>query len=108
MDSKNKTIPANVKLRFDKISFNLPYGRYGSIPGKMGISEQGSRGNNTYPVEIDIPNADIRLYKDDATLKVEDGNVITLNGFSFKIRELPTNGWILYLTIAWVLGKILC
>ncbi len=103
-----KTIPASVKLRFDNLSFKVPYSGYGSVPGKMGISDQGSRGNNTYPVEINIPNADIRLFKDDATLKVEDGNLIDLNGFRFKIRELPTSGWILYLTIAWVLGEILC
>ena len=105
VDSENKTIPASVKLRFDKISFNFPYG---SIPGNMNISDQGSKGNNTYPVEINIPNADIRLFKDDATLKVEDGNIIDLNRFRFKIRQLPTSGWILYLTISWVLGEILC
>ena len=103
-----ETIPASVKLRFDNLSFKVPYLGYGSVPGKMGISNQGSRGNNTYPVEINIPNADVRLFKDDATLQVKDGNVIDLKEFRFKIRELPTSGWILYLTIAWVLGKILC
>ena len=108
VDSENKTIPASVKLRFDNLSFKVPYSGYGSVPGKMGISDQGSRGNNTYPVEINIPNADVRLFKDEATLQVEDRNVIDLNGFSFKIRELHTSGWILYLTIAWVLGEILC
>jgi len=108
VDSEDKTIPASVKLRFDKISFNLPYGGYGSVPGNMNISDQGSRGNNTYPVVINIPNADIRLFKDDATLQVKDGNVIDLKEFRFKIRELPTSGWILHLTIAWVLGEILC
>ena len=104
VDSEDKTIPASVKLRFDKVELRSSTN---TIPGKVTISDQGSRGNNTYPVEINIPNADIRLFKDDATLQVEDGNVIDLNGFSFKIRELPTSGWILYLTIAWVLGEIL-
>jgi len=103
VDEKN--IPASVKLKFDKVELGSSTN---TIPGKVTISDQGSRGNNTYPVEINIPNADIRLFKDDATLKVEDGNVIDLNGFIFKIRELPTSGWVLYLTIAWVLGEILC
>jgi len=98
----DETINGSVKLRFNEINLGNS-GHF--IPGNFYFNGTGTRTNQNYPLEIEVPKADIQVK--DPLLVVKNPEIIELGKFKFTIRNLSTIGWIFYLIIAWILGEVL-
>ncbi|RTZ59709.1 MAG: hypothetical protein DSZ31_03470, partial [Gammaproteobacteria bacterium] len=98
----DETINGSVKLRFDEIYLG---GNWSFIPGNFTFYGTGTRTNQSYPLEIEVPKADIQVK--DPLLVVKNPEIIELGKFKFTIRNFSTIGWIFYLIIAWILGEVL-
>jgi hypothetical protein len=96
------TIPAKVKWQLN--NFHPDMGS--KLPGTIEVPSEyfsHEKGNLT----VEIPKADIN-FQYDPRIEIKNSEIIQIGDFKFTFRDLPTVGWIFYLTIALVLGEILC
>jgi hypothetical protein len=93
---ETETIPAKVKWQTENLQVEN-----GQIPGTIYFPSQKGK------LTVEIPNADIQLQYD-PIMEIHNSEIIQIGDFKFTFRDLSTAGWIFYLTIAWILGEILC
>jgi len=98
----NETIPAKVKWQLD--NFQVSVGS--KIPGTIEISNEDFSKQKGKLI-LEIPKANIN-FQYDPQIKIQHSNTSQIGNTKFKFNNLPTAGWVFYLTIAWILGEILC
>ncbi len=98
----NETIPAKITWRLNGFQPDME----SKIPGTLEIPTEyfpHQKGILT----IEIPEADLQ-FQYDPELVIQNKDIIQVGNSKFTFRDLSTMGWVFYLTIAWILGEILC